>query len=255
MRPRHSLCLDAMVELKSIRSTIKQLRERMPVRPYSQLGWRDLAPALINDARPLQQRMDDMEKTIGQVTCYVKLLANTRGVRIGKLDGRAWLKGFREKYRETRANMQHLFEDVVYHTMTLFIAIGLDAQQCTTLAPKMQKALAAAMGVVKHALPRSGNPERQHAFCFAFAEYRIKEYLSLPPMERLVPDAASLSERALLRRFAWLCALNLQHWDRCHGIHLPRVRRLLEVFAYEMEGRFAHGIYDLVPLFVPPRTH
>jgi hypothetical protein len=244
-----------MAELISINVAIEGLREKMPVRPYPQLGWRGLAPVLENDARPIQQRMDDMEKTVGQVTCYVKLLASTRGIRIGKLDGRTWLKGFHEKYRKTQARFRRLIEDAVYQTMTLFIAIGLDAQQHATLAPKMEKALTAAMGIVKRALPRSENPELQSAFCFAFAEHRIKEYLSLSPMERLVPDAASLSERALVQRFARLFELNLQRWDRCHGLRLPQVRRILEVFAYEMEDKFAQGIYDLVPLFIPPNTY
>jgi len=256
-RPRgdkHLLCKDADTELIFMQERIQRIRAIIPGSHYHMLGFTPIdksgspVPAPPT-SRLIQKRMDDMEKTVLHVSCYVKLHAQTAGIPDVDFDGRVWLKDFLKQWRKVQRMFRGLVEDVVYQMITLFVGVGLDAAQHASFYTKYQKTITGAMEAIKCALPPSDKPHVQSEFCAYFIQRRFRQYIELPPMQRLVPDASSLSERVLVQRFAQLFEINLKRWDRCHGVRLPQVRRILEVFAYDMERKYNEGIYTLTPLF------
>lgn len=229
-KPR--ICTEADAELARLRKVISSLHKIIPASGFHMLGLGpiDSQGSLIPPppTQPLvQELMDEMENSVMRVKCYAALCPAAR----------PWLDGFLKKYRKVRAKFVRLVTDVTYQMVTLLVGVGHDAKRNPVFYAKYKETIGMAARIVQHALPHSDAVENQPDFCSAFLKTRIEEYAILTPDRWLVCDSGSLSERALVGRFARLFEINLLRWDRAHGLRLPVVRRVLEFFAYELEAR------------------
>jgi len=259
LKPRgtkHLLCKDADTELAFMTERIAVIRQVISSSRFRFLGHHPIDKAGQHIVPPIptslmiQERMDAFETTILHVRCYIKLRGNsTSGIPDVGFDGAQWFKELLHQFRLTQQAFRGLVDDVLYQMLRLFVGVGIDIASHASLYKHLQKSLTGAIERIKRAFQPRDNPDAHTEFCAYFIQICFKEYTLLPVTERLIPVAATLGQTALVQHVACLFQVNLKRWDRMHGLRVPAVRRLLEVFAYELEDAFTGDTCDLTPRF------
>lgn len=171
----------------------------------------------------VQEELCDMEKAF---------LAASLILRLKGTEENMWLRGLRKLFHQTRAMVEALKQDILLHHWTLLMAVRADLVKHALLR-RLDPWLTETMLLIRDALP-----EQNAAEFAALATKRALAYAQLPVMQRVVPDAASLSAHQLRLRLARLFEVTVQRWDRCHGLAVPQVWARLAAFAYGQRDLF-----------------
>lgn len=240
----------------------------------------NLYPTLdsIRDRELIQPRFDDMIRRVASVTCYIGLHREDalRDIPEPGFHGRSWLNGFLKSFRSIQRDYERLRVDIIYHALVLVYIMAADTSKNVAFDGMYSKTFASAIRIIRDSIPSTDDtfahdPEfidlymRSHNGIIPSAADDIEEvryhyskficnmstleYSLRPYMQRFFPGAETLSIVSLVGFVAELFRINLLRWDRVHGVTIPRVRRVLEVFSYDMEPEFHRGNYNLTALF------
>lgn len=234
----------ADMDLVLISESIAEMRGRVMTKPFEWIGFSPVdnlgnyVPALSADEDRIQDMFDAITRRIASLSCHVRLRGDPAAC--------AWLKQWRKDYLRVKGYLDELRVDIIYQTMTLIYLVGADTANNTTFDVLYGRTFAAAYMIIRDTLPLTdGGTAVRDEWCRYLMNYRTIEYAELPFMKHFFPGAVSLSTASLVAHVAHLFRLNLQRWDRTHALTIPRVRRVLEVMAFELEPQFNMGIYDL----------
>jgi|SRR5688572_26793460 len=236
----------ADIELALLADAIAQRRALIKTKHFEWIGFSaiddkgNFVPPACDDT--IQAQYDRMVERVAAMKCYKGLCAPDTA-------GHYWIKGFLKAFRLQKKEFEALRMDVIYHTMALVFLVGLDMTANAAFNFLYGPMFYRAMDILYESMPATGDEEARVEFAKGLMMRRTLEYGARSPMRRFFPGAASLSTAALVEHVAELFRINLQRWDRTHGLALPRVRRMLEVFAYDLVPQFDAGVYDLSALF------
>jgi hypothetical protein len=236
----------ADIELALLADAIAQRRALIRSKHFEWLGFSaidddgNFVPLPCDDT--IQAQYDRMVERVAAMKCYKGLCARDTA-------GYYWIKGFLKAFRLQKQEFEALRMDVIDHTMALVFLVGMDTTANAGFNFLYGPMFYRAMDVLYESMPPTANEEARVEFAKGLMMRRTLEYSARAPMRRFFPGAGSLSTAALVEHVAELFRINLQRWDRTHGLALPRVRRMLEVFAYELVPQFDQGVYDLSALF------
>lgn len=259
---KHVFCLQADQDNAFVMMKIGDARRLFAVASYGLMhpgpmpGTEHVVPP--HDPRPkIEERFAALSRTVSRVSCYVKIRGGS-GSALCNLptageDGGEWLKGFLRSYRGTCAEFRRLRDDAAFFAMLFVTFVGLDVIRNKAFSLLYMRTLTAAAELIHTELHDTDTPHIA-AFWRANLAHQVQTYVRMAPLERLVPDAASLSEYALIVRVSHLARIVLQRWDRLHALDVPLAHRILEVFAFEAVDLYDRGVYDLRPRFTaaPP---
>lgn len=246
---KHIICLQADQNLALVELKINDIHRLITKESYKLIQAPEVPEP--HTLPMIQERFNNIEREASTVACYVKI----RGDRVANLptpgeDGRKWLKGYRQVVHDVRTKFLKLRDDIVFLSLCLVSFIQLDTQDNHQFREKYKSTLEAAKELIFAEFQNYQQKESVREFW----RYRIDKneaaYKEFPIQEQLFPDRASLSLRALVMRVSDLCLRNLRQWDRFHGLKIPQVHRILEVFAFEMVDAFDSGHYDLQSRFM-----
>jgi len=246
--PRLELCHEAESELVWINERIVSLRSYFRHCDFKQLGFSPIAkdgsllppPPGPRTPKNIQDRWTAFGEHLAGIITYVKIG--------GKEPRPLWLKEVLHYYRKTKEEFTGLQQDIVLWNTTLVMAIGIDVSNNQAFSQHYIKTMALAATLMREEMKDAGPVHLP--FLNMALKARIQAYITAPIMSRLVPDAASLGEGALVTRVSALFLLNLRRWDRTHGMALPRVRRILEAMAFALEPAFERGVYGMDSYFL-----
>ncbi len=237
----------ADTDLVLLSAWIAEMHERVTTKPFKWIGFSPVdiqgnyVPPLSPDEDRIQCMFDDLTRRIASLSCHVRLRARPAG--------HAWFKKWRLAYQCAERDMAELRVDIIHQSMMLVYFVGADTANNTTFDILYGRTFAAAYMIIRDTLPlTAGGTAVRDEYCRYLMNTRTRDYAKLPFMKHFFPGAASLSTAALVAHVAELFRLNLQRWDRSHALALPRVRRVLEVMAFELEPQFNMGVYDLTAL-------
>jgi hypothetical protein len=193
----------------------------------------------------IQERFNALEEYIVPIQCYIKLRGRNAVDDIPSEgeNGLEWLREFQKVFNGVKKQFARLRQDVIVWHLTLLLACGKDVRSNKVFYKRFGKLLSASVTIVFQELAAPGTEE----FWWNCVKERMAKYETLRPMERLIPDAGSLSEEKLVSRVADLFFINLQRWDRIHGMDIPTTYSIMRYFAFEFETKFRLGIFDIYP--------
>lgn len=165
----------------------------------------------LGEMRAVQDELSAMETAFLGASLYCKFAGT---------EEQAWFRGFRKVFHATRAMAEALRHDILLrHYWCLLMGLQFDLEKNAAAKRALGPCLAETMALVCQELTDHQNVE-------AFVNFATKHtvaYARLSVMQRLVPDAASLSVSALRQRVAGIFELTMQRWVREHDFVFPRL--------------------------------
>jgi hypothetical protein len=282
---KHMLLKQADTDLAFLANRIDKIRNIIHTCKFELMGYSpmdsegNLVPTLesIRGHDLIQTRFDEMTRRVACVKCYIGLHSEATLGDIPEpgYNGHKWLKGFLQTFRGMKRDFEALRADIIYQTLILVYIVAADTSKNVAFDGMYAKTFSMALWIIRDSIPSTDDtfaydPEFIHLYkkshdgrtpsmdnleqvryeyskyicSISTLEYSLRSY-----MQRFFPGAESLSIVSLVGFVAELFRINLIRWDRTHGVNIPRVRRVLEVFSYEMEPEFHRGNYNLTVLF------
>jgi hypothetical protein len=248
-REKHCLCRMADEELLFVSMALGKIHAFFadPSCPWA--GW--LSQNNFFRAPPhqltLQARYTKLQQAVAALRCYVALRPDAV---VGKEPVKEWFAGFLHAFRETRVVYRNACQDITVLILAFLGMIYTDALKHTSFGKRYAASFDSAVSRVEAELPADEAGEAWALLWKPMVLRLVRDYpFRTITGERFLLGTASLGEYAMVD----LCARAFRHvldtWDVMHDLAIPRVRRVLAVFAYEMVPLYEQKRYLLTPLF------
>jgi predicted transcriptional regulator len=77
---------------------------------------------------------------------------------------------------------------------------------------------------------------------------KIKNDYPASVIIQFIPDVECMNEYDIVMAIGAIFRMNLYRWEHTHGFRIPNTRRVLEVFAYDLEKMWRRGEYNITSL-------
>jgi hypothetical protein len=259
---KHCLCLMADTELVLLRRAIRSIWRLFLQHDHGWMGFLSplplFRPAAVAHLQ-IHARYEAMNHRVASVKCYIALKAQTPGgltnVPMPKDDGAQWLSGFLQEYRNMSVDYHAVCREVVLVSLAFLMMIKMDTAKHALFAAHYGPSINEAFVRLMVELIGDEDPKVEHSTWKQLwapkLEWMMDSHPYLCPLtgERFIMGVASLSERGVVEACAAAFRCVLKNWDTTHGLVLPRVRTILEAFAFGMEPLYEQGCTQLTHLF------
>jgi hypothetical protein len=188
-----------------------------------------------------------LQHAVAALGCYVALRPDAV---VRKEPVKEWFTGFLHAFHETRVVYRNACQDITVLILAFLGMIYADALGHATFGKRYAASFDVAVSRVQAELPTDEAGEAWVHLWNPMVLRLVRDYpFRTLTGERFLLGTATLGEYAMVD----LCARAFRHvlmtWDVMHGLALPRVRRILAVFAYDMVPLYEQKRYLLTPLF------
>jgi hypothetical protein len=246
---KHVLCLNADHEMALLSLRFNELKDFFTnkVAPWVTLLSPLLPQRISHREKTIQERMDNLEATVASVCCYIKFRRRLDNIPTLGEDGDHWYHGFKRTYRHVRSQYTEFCQSITL-TMLAFVAMVRTDLARHPRFPFLASLDAAILVIREELLNLAGHEEEAWD---RFWEPKLETMLARFPLVTPLGECFLIGTRTMSERVAvQQCAAAFRHvlwtWNIAHGLRLPRVRHLLERFAFDMEVLYDRRQFNLL---------